>query len=1352
MSDIRIKYIIICLCCLFLLPGKIFSHTDFFLSHLGVEDGLSQLSVLIIYQDSEGYLWFGTRDGVNKYNGYEFTIYRNEVNNPESLSDGYIQGIAEDKYKNIWVATQNGLNCIERQTGKVIRFYPKDINPQSKTNAVNQLFYHTDSTLYAISEKHIFICKNSQEVECFLHLENLASNIGCITQDPENSNIYLGTQGDGVSILSKDWNFIEKLSTNEATKNNDLLTSHISSILCDKDEIWMVTDDKGLYNYDKKSSKLSIYNDSNTNLSHNHIRTLIQYNEESLLIGTFRGLNIFNKKDKTITPVQMEMEQQGGLSHYSIHSMLMDKDGTLWVGTYAAGINYYSPYHKAISYIKSNDFSGVMGMGQEDKEGNLWFATEGGGLFWYNPKTKEQKLYPLKPLIQGNYEMNIIKAVLLKGDSIFCSTHFGSVYLFSIPEKKYTLLYDYKSHDIYNLYIDKKDRLWIPTNNSNWLVLASKGKTQNRFEVQAQERYFRYITLIEELEPDLFLMGSMTDSIYLYNMEQKKVENIANRMYGSDKQLKLGYTSGILKDSSYIWIATTKGGLFRFDDSLNLLKHYDRRDGIAGSNIRTIVLDKNKDLWVATGDELYKLNRLEDMFYPIKPEDLPTQEFSHYSGTISEDGTLYFPTSDGILYFNPQQIKQNPIIPPIHITSLVTNNNEDVLKQMEYKDSKESKIVLKSNQNNLTIRYAALNYIHTDGNQYMYRLDGADNNWHIVGNRREAYYSNLHPGSYLFRLKASNNDGLWNPDETILHITVLPPLYRTWWAYTLYIFILIIISFQIYRYQHRKHELERDIRFKQKEQEKIKELHEERMRMFNNFSHELRTPLTLIINPLDELLQSISFSAEVKQSLQRMKKNTKRMLLLVNNLMDVQKYEAGKTKLQQKKLDFSVFIREIYLSYESIAKRRNIQFILQNELPASYYVYYDETEIEKVFFNILSNAFKFTPSQGTVTLLVKKAGKETDKIEYGDQHYLYIEVKDTGKGFSNEESSKIFEPFYRFNEDIHHQMSGTGIGLSLTRSIVLQHNGYIWAESSKESDTRFMLLLPDTETQSEKEMSVIDTPASEINKKAMLLLEEVEIRNKETILIVDDDSEIREYMRQQLHPEYKIIMAANGKEALALIESNMPQMVISDVIMPEMSGMELCKQIKSNAKFAHIPVILLTAKSMASQIEEGFNTGADDYITKPFQISIVKARIRNLLNSNRKKVKQSDPTALLKTMGIVVSEEKDNFLSQYIAIVKENIANSELDVSLIYEKLGMSRANFYRKVKTTTGLSPIELIRNIRLEAGAQLLRETNLNISEIAQKTGFSSRSYFARNFKLVYGITPKDYQDDNQRKEKES
>jgi len=1320
-----------------------FSHTDFFLSHLGVEDGLSQLSVLIIYQDSEGYLWFGTRDGVNKYNGYEFTIYRNEVNNPESLSDGYIQGIAEDKQKNIWVATQHGLNCIEHQTGKVIRFYPKDINPQSKTNAVNQLFCHTDGTLYAISEKHIFVCNNSKEVKSFLNLEYLQSNIGCITQDPDNGNIYLGTQGDGVSVLSSEWELIEKLPT----KEHNLTSSHVSSILCDKDDIWMVIDNKGLYHYNKKNQKLSIYNDSNTNLSHNHIRTLIHYNEESLLIGTFRGLNIFNKKNNTITPVQLEMEQQGGLSHYSIHSMLIDKDGILWIGTYAAGINYYSPYHKAISYIKSNDFSGVMGMGQEDKDGNLWFATEGGGLFWYNPKTKEQKLYPLKPSIQGNYEMNIIKAVLLKGDSIFCSTHFGAVYLFSIHKKEYTLLYDYQSHDIYNLYIDLKNRLWIPTNNANGLVLASNGKTQNMFEIGNEKRRFLYTTQITELEPDIFLMGTMTDSIYLYNIQNKKLENIANRMYGSDKQLKLGYTSDILKDTSYIWIGTTKGGLFRFDHSLNLLKHYDKHDGIAGSNIRTLVLDKNKDVWVATGDELYKLNRLEDMFYLIKPEDLPTQEFSHFSGTISEDGTLYFPTSDGILYFNPQQIKQNPIIPPIHITSLITNNNEDLLKQIEYIRAKEAKVILKSNQNNLTIRYAALNYIHTDGNQYMYRLDGADNNWHIVGSRREAYYSNLHPGSYTFRLKASNNDGLWNPNETTLHITVLPPLYRTWWACSLYILIILVISFQIYRYQHRKHELERDIRFKQKEQERMKELHEERMRMFNNFSHELRTPLTLIINPLEELLQSISFSPEVKQSLQRMKKNTKRMLLLVNNLMDVQKYEAGKTKLQQKQLDFSSFTREIYLSYESIAKRRNIQFILQNELPSTYYVNYDETEIEKVFFNILSNAFKFTPSNGTVTLLIKKAGKEIDKREHIDQQYLYIEVKDTGKGFSNEESKKIFEPFYRFNEDIHHQMSGTGIGLSLTRSIVLQHNGYIWAESSSESGTRFMLLLPDTEIQPEKEISIIDSPASEINKKAILLLEEVEIRNKETILIVDDDSEIREYMRQQLHPEYKIIMATNGKEALALIQSNMPQMVISDVIMPEMNGIELCKQIKSNAMFTHIPVILLTAKSMASQIEEGFNIGADDYITKPFQISIVKARIRNILNSYRKKTKQSDSANLLQTMGIIVSEEKDDFLSQYIAIVKENITNSELDVSLIYEKLGMSRANFYRKVKTTTGLSPIELIRNIRLEASAQLLRETNLNISEIAQKTGFSSRSYFARNFKLVYGVTPKEYQEANKK-----
>ena len=406
-------------------------------------------------------------------------------------------------------------------------------------------------------------------------------------------------------------------------------------------------------------------------------------------------------------------------------------------------------------------------------------------------------------------------------------------------------------------------------------------------------------------------------------------------------------------------------------------------------------------------------------------------------------------------------------------------------------------------------------------------MEGADHNWHNIGNRREAYYSNLSPGKYTFRVKAANNDGVWNPEEAVLHITVNPPFYKTWWAYSLYLCILSLIITLIIRWQHRKHEREREEKYRQLEQERMNELHEERMRMFTNFSHELRTPLTLIINPLNDLLQRVTFSPEVKEALQMIKKNTGRMLLLVNNLMDIQKYEAGKSILQKTRFNFSAFIQEMYHSFESVAHNRNIQFTLKNELPEPYFTCYDEAEIEKVFFNLLSNAFKFTPANGNVTLRIKRISQgqcetlpmfpEQQSSTLIEPSYLLIEIVDTGKGFNKKEAEKIFEPFYRAEEDIHKQVAGTGIGLSLTRSIVLQHQGCIWTDSTEEKGTNFQILLPDTEMQDiKKEEETINSHPSEISKKVALLVEETEARNKQTVLLVDDNQEVFVYLLQPL--------------------------------------------------------------------------------------------------------------------------------------------------------------------------------------------------------------------------------------------
>ncbi|WP_301038553.1 ligand-binding sensor domain-containing protein [Parabacteroides goldsteinii] len=854
------------------------NENPFFFSHLGVEDGLSQVSILSIFQDSEGYIWFGTRNGANRYDGYEFKVYQNEVNNPASISDNYIRKISEDKDKNIWIGTSNGVNCIDYRTQQISRFYPQAINPQITTNAVNNFLRHADGELYAFTTRSILKCNSDKTVEEMPYLTEMKSPIHSVAQDSDG-DIFIGTEDKGLYIFTSGWKLKKHYLPDSSNNQQTLPISTISALLPGPgNTVFIGTNENGLCLYNKKEQTFTRLNTDNSGLNNNSVRHLTVLSKDSVLIGTFRGLNILNTQNMIITPINMDMKAKGALSHYSIHSMLIDRDQTLWVGTYSAGVNYHSPFYRPASFITTNSFAGIIGQGREDSNGNMWFATEGAGLLYYNPRTEEQKLYPIKPLQAGNYEINILKSILIQGDSILCSTHFGSVYLFSIRNKQYKKIHDYKYNDINTLYIDNKQRLWIPTNTPDQTVMADKEKTTSYFNVNGHKKQFRGICLIKELEPDVFLFGAISDSVFVYDMNKETATDLTSLLQNGDKRKRLGSISGALKDDNqFIWIATTKGGLFRLDSNLNLIQNYQKENGLSESYINSLSIDKNGDIWVVTGKELYKLNRPENKFELVKPVDSPTQEYSLYANNcVSNDGTLYFPGNQGILAINPQKVITNPNRPPVYVTSLLINSQEDPEGLPTYQEllplQYNNTITLKASQGNITIRYSALNFIHSEDNSYAYMMEGADHNWHNIGNRREAYYSNLSPGKYTFRVKAANNDGVWNPEEAVLHITVNPPFYKTWWAYSLYLCILSLIITLIIRWQHRKHEREREEKYRQLEQERMNELHEERMRMFTNFSHELRTPLTLIINPLNDLLQRVTFSPEVKDALQLIKK------------------------------------------------------------------------------------------------------------------------------------------------------------------------------------------------------------------------------------------------------------------------------------------------------------------------------------------------------------------------------------------------------------------------------------------------------------------------------------------------
>ena len=553
----------------------------------------------------------------------------------------------------------------------------------------------------------------NQTVEAVFPDTAIPSSTYSVAQAPDK-DIYIGTENSGLYIYSENWKLKQYVPVDDA----------IATILPDNNgDIWLGMDETGICHYNKEKQTFTRLHKDNTGLSNNSIRTFVPYSDSSILIGTFRGLNILDKKALTVAPANINIAGKGGLSHYSIHSMLVDKDQTLWIGTYSAGINYHSPFYRPASYITPNEYAGIIGKGQQDKDGNMWFATEGAGLFYYNPINGQQQLYPIKPLQERNYENNIIKSILIQGDSILCSTHFGSVYLFSIVNKQYKMLSNFRHNDILSLYIDKSKRLWIPTNSDHNLVMVDKGRQTNQFIADGLSRPFKGVTVIHELEPDLFLFGTLSDSLYLYDKKKETIRNLFTELQPNSKFEKLGNITAITQDNEgYVWIATNKNGLYRLNRNLKLAKHYQKEDGLSDSYINSLTIDRHENIWVTTGKSLYKLNRTTDTFSEMKIADIPAMEFTRFSGnSISADGSIYFPGDKGVLFFNPDKIMVNPNIPPIYITSLIVNNEEDVTGNI-----KDGDITLASNQNNITFKYTALNFIHSERNQYAYKLEGAD--------------------------------------------------------------------------------------------------------------------------------------------------------------------------------------------------------------------------------------------------------------------------------------------------------------------------------------------------------------------------------------------------------------------------------------------------------------------------------------------------------------------------------------------------------------------------------------------------------------------------------------------------
>ena len=1328
-----------------------------------LNEGISQLSVMTIYQDSRGYLWFATKNGLNRFNGKEYKIYHREDGNEQSLSNNSVTSITEDQEGYLWVGTNNGLNRIDLNTNEIKR-YNLETNGLV-ANSISTVYTDRSGCLWVGTWEGLNRYNREGDHFEYIPIEDDTERAMIVTLLEDSSGrFWIGTRNKGLLLCDHQMNLISQFTSE--SKNMPLNNNNITSIYeDDKKQIWVGCKNSGLNKINLRDNEVTSYTNLNSGLSNNSVRCIIEW-QGKLLIGTFDGIFDLDKATERIVKVAGYDDINKSLSHYSVYCFCVDRDKTLWVGTFAGGVNYLNKFTNRFVLHKPqeelNIRTGIYGAITYESPEDLWIATEGYGLLNYNKRTNESHYYLIDPSVRFAFNTNIIKSVFYEDGYVWCGTTKGEIYKFNIKTKKFSLYHQYPiEYSIYSIIRDHNGVLWVGGASTEFgLTCFVNDSLVTTFCNNVDEPiYFSNVRCILEEEDGVFLLGSTAEGLLRFDTHKKQLTKYSNEASVEKYRIPNNYISAIVRTKSgEIWGSTYGGGIFQLDESKAIRRIMTVREGLLDNNICTLVESSDQRLWMSTVNGLI-------MFDPAKDEvrnyhrhnGIDIREFTLHSGIALPDGSLCFAGSNGFVTFHVEAMDKNNNIPPVVLEQLSVNNHpvevgdesailDKVLDGMET-------IRLAYNENNFSITYQALNYIYATQNQYAYKLEGYDTDWNYVGERNSAFYTNLSPGKYVFLVKASNNDGVWNEEGRSLIIIVQPPLWRTWYAYLFYVIALAAIIYGILYYVNIKRNLEAGLKMKQLEKQKQEEFHQAKIRLFTNFSHELRTPLMLIITPFEELVKRVDIPAELHDKLSIIYKNAQKLLLLVNQLMDLHKNQAGSMDLKVSEGDICEYIKEIYYAFNQIALTNEVKFTL-NCTPKTINGWFDKSLLEKVVFNLLSNAFKYTASGESVLMEVSEVTlkeldpKRTDGL-YKDENsqYVILKVKDSGKGIEEGEADKIFTPFYQIPETSGINLSGTGIGLSLVYTIVQLHRGVIYVDHTETKGACFVVILPVSRSafsEEQIESREIDKIAEITNTEDISVSLPVTENNdqpKYKILLVEDDKDVRDYLKKSLEAEYIVIEAADGVRAYEKVVQDFPDLVLSDIMMPKRDGLELCTMIKNDIRIGHIPVILMTARSMVVHIKEGFQAGADDYIVKPFNMDVLQTRIRSLLASREQLKKLYGKRFSPDVMGIEVKSADERFSQKLFDVIEKNISNEKLDVELLCTEIGISRANLYRKLKSITELSPMELIRNKRLEMAAKLLKESEMNVSEIASHLGFNSHSYFSNSFKAFYGCTPTEF-----------
>ena len=1345
----KLKKIVIYLFFLCLGMHSAFSETpeQITFSYISINEGLSQSTVFSIDQDKKGNMWFATYDGVNKYDGYAFTVYQHNEDDPNSIANDISRIVKTDSQGRVWIGTRDGLSRYDEEKDIFQNFFYEKNGKHLQVNGIEEI--SPEQLLISTPEGLImFDIKESKFIDdsfsTAMH-KTIASTL--YRQDDQ---IYIGTSTDGLYTYSITQKTFEKVIPILGTKQIQAILQQSPT------RIWVATEGAGLFLINPKTKEIKNYLHSPSNpksISSNYIRSLAMDSQNRLWIGTFNDLNIYHEGTDSFASYSSNPVENGSLSQRSVRSIFMDSQGGMWLGTYFGGLNYYHPIRNRFKNIRNIPYKNslsdnVVSCIVEDKDKNLWIGTNDGGLNLYNPITQRFTSYTLQEDESARgIGSNNIKAVYVdeKKSLVYIGTHAGGL---SILHRNSGQVENFNqrnsqlvNENVYAILPDGEGNLWLGTLSA----LVRFNPEQRSFTTIEKEKdgtpvvSKQITTLFRDSHKRLWIGGE--EGLSVFKQEGLDIQKASILPVSNVTKL---FTNCIYEASNgIIWVGTREG-FYCFNEKDKQIKRYNTTNGLPNNVVYGILEDSFGRLWLSTNRGISCFNPETEKFRNFTESDgLQSNQFNTASYCRTSVGQMYFGGINGITTFRPELLLDNPYTPPVVITKLQLFNKvvrpDDETGILTKNISETKSITLKSWQTAFSIEFVVSNYISGQHNTFAYKLEGYDKEWYYLTDSRTVSYSNLPQGTYQFLVKAANSDGKWNPIPTALEIIVLPIWYKTWWA--LLIFFATFAGFItfVFRFFWMRKSMEAQLEIERRDKEHQEEINQMKMRFFINISHELRTPLTLILTPLQEIINKIS-DRWTRNQLEYIQRNANRLLHLVNQLMDYRRAELGVFELKAKKGNAHQLIQDNFLFYDKLARHKKITYTLHSELEDKE-VLFDANYLELIVNNLLSNAFKYTESGQSITVTLKE-----------ENGWLLLQVSDTGIGIPINKQGKIFERFYQ----IESEHVGSGIGLSLVQRLIELHHGRIELDSEENKGSTFSVYLPqDLSVYKPSELASNDEQNEEeqvysTNSKAMYFIDTEKVENESvesgdkkrgTILIVEDNNEIRRYLSNGLADLFNTLEAGNGEEALEKLKDNEVDVIVTDVMMPVMDGIKLCKNVKQNIRTCHIPVIILSAKTDIKDQMEGLQMGADDYIPKPFSLAILTTKIQNMMRTRRRMLDKYAKSLEVEPEKITFNAMDEALLKRAMAIVEKNMDNIEFSTDEFAREMNMSRSNLHLKLKAITGESTIDFIRKIRFNEAAKLLKDGRYTVAEVSTMVGFNTPSYFATSFKKYFGCLPTEY-----------